>query len=133
MGVESRVNFRLGFVAAEQNPVLSAAADAVCLVYSERFKSMSGVSAYALNYETPVVASGSDCPLKGIVQRYRLGQWLENVDDASVAAAVKTITRGLSSRPEWQACREESSWERNASIVASCVRSVSGGPSGRGR
>ena len=94
---------------------------------------MSGVLAYALNYETPVVASGGYGPLKHIVQRYRLGQWLENGDDASVTAAVKTITSGLSSRPEWQARREESSWERNASIVASCVRSASGGPKGLGR
>ena len=87
---------------------------------------MSGVLAHALNYETPVVASGSDGPLKGIVQRYRLGQWLENVDDASVAAAVKTTTVGLSSRPDWQACRGKSRWERNVSIVAACVRSASG-------
>ena len=35
MGAKSRVHFRLGFVAAEENPVLAAAADAVCLVYSE--------------------------------------------------------------------------------------------------
>jgi glycosyltransferase involved in cell wall biosynthesis len=123
LGLRSRVHFRLGFVEDDDIPLLFSAADAVCLLYANTFRSMSGVLAHAITYRTPVIASGGEGPLRTIVRRYNLGMWLDAPNAGSVANAIKAAASGNLSSPDWARCARECSWQRNAELVASRIRS----------
>jgi glycosyltransferase involved in cell wall biosynthesis len=123
LGVQSRVHFRFGFVKEEEIPLLFSAANAVCLVYTKSFRSMSGVLAHAMTYQCPVISSSGEGPLKSIVQRYGLGVWLDDVSSDAIADAMVAVVRGKLPASEWRRCCEECSWKRNAELVAARIRS----------
>jgi len=123
LGLQSRVHFRFGFVKEEEIPLLFAAADAVCLVYTKSFRSMSGVLAHAITYCSPVIAAGGVGPLQNIVLRYGLGEWLDEVSARAITDAMEVVSRENVQAPDWQRCREECSWKLNAELVAARIRS----------
>jgi glycosyltransferase involved in cell wall biosynthesis len=106
---------------------LFTAADLVALGYSATFRSASGVLNLAVNFKKPCIASSGPGNLKTMVQRYKLGVW---VDPDSVEALRAGLAQFESAPPTplWDEYTQDNSWDRNAAIVASQLSLITGAP-----
>lgn len=115
-GVQNRCIWVNDFIPEKDVWKYFAATDFLLLLYSKDFRSASGVLNTAIQFEKPVVASGGDGPLKSLVSKYQLGEWINQVTPSSTA---EIIRRAVDRQPEcnWIQYRADNSWQRNAHIV----------------
>lgn len=116
LGVESRIRWNVRHIPESETGVLFGAADHLLLTYSSDFRSASGVLAAAAQFQTPVLASGGEGPMKSAVQRYRLGYFAKPSDPESLRAGIREIL-SVSPQPDWDRFTKSHSWEVNAAKV----------------
>lgn len=121
LGVSDRCVFDFRYIPDEETGDLFAAADAVLMTYSAKFRSASGVLNTAVTCRKPVLASSGAGPLKTAVQDYQLGVFVPPDDDAAIReGAQRLITEPA--QPEWDRYERENSWEENAKRVIQAFR-----------
>lgn len=98
-------------------------ADAVATTYSADFKSASGVLSLNAQFRKPVLASSGQGPVKALVDRYRMGVWVEPDSAAALEGGIDTLRRALPWEiGRWEAYLSENSWEENARRVWKALR-----------
>jgi glycosyltransferase involved in cell wall biosynthesis len=113
LGVSDRCVFDFRYIPDEETGDLFAAADAILMIYSAKFRSASGVLNTAVACRKPVLASSGAGPLRTAVDVYRLGSFVVPDDDAAVLqGALQLITEP--GQPQWEHYERENSWEANA-------------------
>jgi glycosyltransferase involved in cell wall biosynthesis len=132
-GVSERVVFRDEFVPDESLAGYFAAADVIAVTYNAGFHSQSGVLNIAARAKRPVLASSGESPLKTAVQRFGLGEFVEPDNLAALVTGMRKLCRQTtgeesSSPPDWPAYEEYASWDTNASIVLSAIKSGAARP-----
>jgi glycosyltransferase involved in cell wall biosynthesis len=121
LGVSDRCVFDFRYIPDEETGDLFAAADAVLMTYSAKFRSASGVLNTAVTCRKPVLASSGAGPLKTVVEEYQLGVFIPPDDDAAILeGAGRLITEP--GQPEWERYERENSWEENARRVIEAFR-----------
>jgi glycosyltransferase involved in cell wall biosynthesis len=119
-GVASRCRWHIRHISEEETGLFFAAADFVSLTYSRSFRSASGVLNAAVQFARPCLASSGASPLRGAVERYGLGVWVEPDDTAALVAGLqRLLIDGV--QPRWEDYARENSWERNAEVVATSL------------
>lgn len=119
-GVAHRCHWHIAAIPEVDVGVYFAAADMLCLTYSGGFRSASGVLSASSQFRLPCLASSGPGPLQSMVERYRLGVWVEpDAPDALVAGLRRLLAEGVS--PRWDDFARECSWERNAEVVATSL------------
>lgn len=111
--VSERVHFDTSFISEEKISLYFSACDQVLLTYARSFLSQSGVLNIAAKYQKPVLASSGNSPLKDVVQRFQLGQFIQPDNIDSIVDALshpRTVNQ-----PDWQAYSEYATWEQNIS------------------
>ncbi len=121
--VDSRIRWDVRHVPESETGLFFGAADHLLLTYSSDFRSASGVLAAAAQFETPVLASGGEGPMKSAIQRYRLGHFADPSDPNSLRAGIQEVLT-LPSKPDWEGFTKAHSWDVNASAV---VKALFGG------
>jgi glycosyltransferase involved in cell wall biosynthesis len=116
LGVENRCRWVYGHVPQEEVGNLFVGSDFFVLTYSRDFRSASGVLNAGVAYRKPCLASSGGGSLRSVVERYRLG-WFIQPDSLpalkfGLAAALKG---GID--PQWSTYESENSWGKNASLV----------------
>lgn len=115
-----------GFASEETRGLLHAAADLVVLSFKPGMNSDSGTLVDAITWGVPIVCSG-DCFAAGVVARLGLGSLFEAGDPTSLAAAVCSSPRSLSTETVGHA-RDEMSAQRMATLhIAALEREWSSG------
>jgi glycosyltransferase involved in cell wall biosynthesis len=113
LGVLDRCVFDFRYIPDEETGDLFAAADAVLMTYSAKFRSASGVLNTAVACRKPVLASSGAGPLRTAVDVYRLGSLIVPDDDAAILqGALQLIAEP--GEPQWERYEKENSWEANA-------------------
>ncbi len=116
LGVADRCRWHIDYIPNECAGDYFVAADLVALVYKGMFRSASAVLNVAAVYRKPCIASSGAGNLRSVVEKYRLGVWVEpdNLD-----TLVSGIRRCLDSGtvPDWDRYLAENSWETNAAAV----------------
>jgi glycosyltransferase involved in cell wall biosynthesis len=116
VGVEQRCHFINEFVPDEEVGKYFSAADCLALIYSQEFRSASGVLNSNAQFHLPVIASGNDGPLSAAVNEYSLGVWLPTVSVRSVTKGLQQLrTERHSAR--WKDFETDHSWSKNAGII----------------
>lgn len=115
--VADRCRWIHGFIPEEDVGNLFAASDVVLLTYNQEFHSASGVLNAAVCYRKPCLASSGGSNLRSVVEKYRLG-WFVEPDCLEALKQGLRLTQESALEPQWEKYDRESSWERNALIVA---------------
>jgi len=131
LGVADRVVFREEFVPDEALAGYFAAADAIAITYNAEFHSQSGVLNIAARAKRPVLASAGESPLKTVVVRFHLGEFVEPDNPAAVAAGMSNLCRSIRgevavSDPDWAGYERYASWDSNARIIKYAAASARG-------
>ena len=114
--VSHRCIWDVRYIPDNETGDLFSVADYVLLTYSAKFHSASGVLNAAIGSHRKVLASSGPGPLKSVVERYRLGVFVEpDRDEAILQGARKLIESDL--MPDWERYERENSWEENARRV----------------
>ncbi|MCC0179586.1 glycosyltransferase family 4 protein [Waterburya agarophytonicola K14] len=114
--VGDRCRWLIKFIPDTEIASIFTATDLTLLTYSSNFRSASGVLNTSTFYRKPCLASGGQGSLKSVVDKYKLGIWIEsdNVDE---------ITRGIrqwlenSPHSMWEKYFTENSWNKNVYLV----------------
>jgi glycosyltransferase involved in cell wall biosynthesis len=131
LGVANRVIFREEFVPDEALAGYFAAADVIAITYNSQFRSQSGVLNIAARAKRPVLASAGESPLKTAVVRFRLGEFVEPDNPATVAAGMSRLCRSIQGKevlhaPDWSGYEKYASWGSNVEIIKNATLYVSG-------
>jgi len=116
-GVANRCLWFNRFIEEKEIGDFFVAADLVLLTYSRNFRSASGVLNAAVHFRKPCLASSGQGNLRSVVERYRLGIWVEPDSVEKLIAGYKVFV-GTQIVPCWEAYILENSWEKNAEIVS---------------
>jgi glycosyltransferase involved in cell wall biosynthesis len=131
LGVGDRCRWDIRRIPDEEVGELFNAIDFTLLTYSGKFRSMSAVLATALTAKKPVLASSGAGPLKTVVEKYRLGVFVEPDDleevvrgakilldkIAKTAASEKLSFNKISLPADWNRYEMENSWDENAKVI----------------
>jgi len=119
-GVANRCRWKVEFVPDTEIANLFEAADITILTYSKTFRSASSALNAAAGYRKPCLASAGESSLRAVVQRYKLGIWVEPDDVDSI---VNGIEKWLKNPPipRWEQYFEENSWMLNARLVVNSL------------
>lgn len=121
LGVSDRCVFDFRYIPDEETGDLFAAADAILMIYSAKFRSASGVLNTAVACRKPVLASSGAGPLRTAVDIYRLGSLIVPDDDAAILqGALQLIAEP--GEPQWERYERENSWEVNARGILKAFR-----------
>lgn len=115
-GVADRCVWVNEFIPQEDVWKYFAASDCLLLLYSNDFRSASGVLNTAAQFKKPIVASGGNGPLKSLVKKYQIGEWVEQVNSETIAKAARKVIDD-SFESDWSQYRNENSWLTNARLV----------------
>lgn len=120
LGVAERCRWHIQLIPDREIGNFFVATDIVLLTYSKTFHSASGVLNISAHYRKPCIASAGNSSLNSVIQRYKLGIWVDPDDKDSI---VKGIRRWLenSCHPDWQRYFDENSWALNADLVMACL------------
>lgn len=134
LGVADRCRWDIRRIPDEDVGDIFAASDAVLVTYSAKFRSASGVLNAAVSARKPVLASSGSGPLKTVVNKYRLGVFVEPDNAEEIlkgaskfvpnSAMVEPATRyhlHATPAPAWDRYELENSWEENARKVLEAV------------
>jgi glycosyltransferase involved in cell wall biosynthesis len=116
VGVADRCRWRTGPIPEDDVANLFVTSDLVLLCYSRSFVSASGVLNTAVWYRRPVIASSGGGPLRGLIEQYSLGRWVEPDDLESIVDGLKKVMLAPP-QPLWNEYCLENSWEQNARTV----------------
>jgi glycosyltransferase involved in cell wall biosynthesis len=123
LGVSDRIGWHTRYIPPDEAPNFFSAADCLLLTYSSDFRSASGVLSAAAEYEVPCLASSGEGPLRHAVEEYGIGVFIKpDCVDAMVAGLGKLAEADV--RPNWSRFRSDHTWEKNAEVVASSLRSL---------
>lgn len=116
-GVAERCTWFIDYVSDQDAADYFQASDLAMLTYGKSFHSGSSVLNVAARYRKPCIASAGEGSLKGVVNNYNLGIWVEPDNPAAVALGIR---QWIEEKPEpkWDAYISDNSWQRNAEIVA---------------
>lgn len=117
-GVHDRCHWVHGHIPEEDVGNLFAASDLLLLTYSRAFRSASGVLNTAVSFRKPCVASSGGGNLRSVVEKYRLGHFIEPDSLHALEAGIKAALRDPLC-PCWEAYEADNSWQLNAQIIAS--------------
>jgi len=125
LGVEERCRWDIRRIPDDEVGDIFAACDVVLVTYSAKFRSASGVLNAAVSARKPALASSGPGPLKTVVEKYALGEFV-NSDDAEeilrgaskLVPSSATGKREFELQPEWEKYEKENSWEENSRRVA---------------
>ena len=138
LGVAERCRWDIRRIPDEEVGDIFAACDVVLVTYSAKFRSASGVLNAAISARKPALASAGPGPLKTVVEKYHLGEFV-NPDDAeeilrgaqmildslppldsrrSTLDSAKPLATSTLLNPEWEKYEQENSWGLNAQLVA---------------
>lgn len=124
-GVADRVRFVEGFVPEEEVSAYFHSADMVALTYERQFVSQSGVLQIAALYDTPVLASGGDGPLRADVGRFGLGVTIEpDSAEAIVEGVCRLRAMATDFARNFARYRDGMSWEANIDALLDVVAAV---------
>jgi glycosyltransferase involved in cell wall biosynthesis len=116
LGVAHRCIWDLRYIPDAETGDLFAVADYVLLTYSAKFRSASGVLNAAVGCRSKVLASSGPGPLKSVVERYRLGVFVEPDRDEAILQGARELLES-DVIPDWEQYERENSWEENAKRV----------------
>lgn len=116
VGLSDRCRWLNEFIPDTEVANLFAASDLVVLTYSSDFHSASGVLNTAVYYRKPCLASSGNSPLKTVVQKYKLGVWVQPDSLNSVKQGIELWLKSPPD-PQWQKYFSDNSWDRNAQLV----------------
>ncbi len=125
LGVADRCHWFVGYVPNDKVWQYFAMADQLLLLYSQDFRSMSGVLNVNVQFQLPVLASAGGGPLVKAVQTYNLGQVVPDTRSTRIAHA---LAQTQSIKPRWDDYLCDHSWETNAQAVVRALRTPSGVP-----
>ena len=120
-GVEDRCVWDLRYIPGEDVAEVFSAADAVLMTYSKKFVSASGVLNTAVQFGKPALVSAGEGPLKQAVIEYRVGEWMEGADKASIVDGVNRMLRAMGTYSFDDYIRDHS-WKVNARTVIEAAR-----------
>jgi len=116
LGVSNQCRWLIDFIPQEQVGDLFNVCDAVLLTYSASFQSASGVLNAAVTYQRPCIASAGEGNLRKVVQKYKLGVFVEPDDWQAIRDGIQQWLNGIES-PEWELYEKDNSWDKNAEII----------------
>ena len=116
LGIQERCRWIHGHVPENEIGNLFAGSDLVLLIYSKNFRSASGVLNTAVRYRKPCVASAGAGNLKSVVERYKLG-WFVEPDSLPALKSGMELALRAGINPRWDVYESENSWQRNAQLV----------------
>jgi glycosyltransferase involved in cell wall biosynthesis len=114
-GVADRCHFYTSYIPNGDVWKFFRASDLLVLTYSADFRSASGVLNVNAQFGLPVLVSAGRSPLLDAVRKYGLGTVIERPDAKLIADAVPGT---LGKAGDWPCFCADSSWARNAEIVA---------------
>jgi glycosyltransferase involved in cell wall biosynthesis len=120
-GVADRVVWHTDYIPNGAMGIYFAASDCLCLTYSSGFRSASGVLGLAVNFRKPCIASSGVGPLKSVIEKYRIGIWLEPDSLPEVEKGMKQFMHHPPAL-EWGRYEDENSWATNARTVIKHLR-----------
>lgn len=128
LGVAGRCHFEFRRIPDEEVGELFNAIDFTLLTYSAKFRSMSAVLATALTARKPVLASSGVGPLKMVVEKYRMGVFVEPDNPEEILRGASKLVPSCATgecelQPEWERYERENSWEENARRVCQAFES----------
>ncbi len=115
-GVAERCHFAIGFHDSATVSSYLTASDVVCLAYSRRFVSASGVLATAAHHRLHVLISCGVPQMRAVVEEYGIGRWVEPDSVDAIADGLAKLLVGPPT-PEWERYEREQSWQKNAEII----------------
>jgi glycosyltransferase involved in cell wall biosynthesis len=116
LGVGDRCRWEVRFIPEAEVGNLFVATDIIVLTYSHTFRSASSVLNTAANYCKPCIASAGEGSLRSVIQKYKLGIWVEPDDLASLVKGIKLWLKSPP-QPNWNTYCAENSWLINAQLV----------------
>ena len=121
LGVADRCRWDIRLIPDYEVGDFFAASDAVLVTYSAKFHSASGVLNTAVSARKPVLVSSGSGPLKTVVNKYRLGIFVEpdNLEEIIRGASELASRNHLHFTPasDWDRYELENSWLENAGNV----------------
>ncbi len=114
-GVADRVIFKNDFIPDEEISALFNLADTVVLTYDHTFHSQSGVINIAASVKKPVIASAGESPLKEVVERFNLGEFVEPDSLEALKAGLQrrlAATEAIADA-DWDGYFAYASWQTN--------------------
>jgi glycosyltransferase involved in cell wall biosynthesis len=124
LGVADRCHWHTNYIRNDEVWKYFRVSDLLLLVYSQNFRSASGVLNVNSQFGLPVIASAGGGPLLNAVQRYGLGVVIPNTEASSIAEA---FPRAFGSRGEWERFTKENGWGVNAECVKHAFEKVLSG------
>jgi glycosyltransferase involved in cell wall biosynthesis len=121
LGVSERCHWCTDYIPNDEVWKYFRASDLLLLVYSQKFRSASGVLNVNSQFCLPVIASAGGGPLLNAVERYGLGVIIPNTEASSIAEA---FPRAFGSRGEWERFTKENGWSANAECVKRAFEEV---------
>jgi glycosyltransferase involved in cell wall biosynthesis len=117
LGVSDRCRWEVRYIPTIEIANFFECCDCVLLLYSNAFRSASGVLNQAAQFNVPIIGSSGEGPLKSTILEYRLGTWvMPDCVDAIRDGIQRFLVEG--NHCEWERYKLENSWHRNAMIVA---------------
>ena len=116
LGVADRCRWEIRHIEENEIANFFTAADLVLLTYNSEFRSASGVLNAAAQFRKPCLASSGKSNLKSVVEKYRLGFWIEPDSSGAIARGLNLWLRGKLT-PAWSEYSAANSWRRNSELV----------------
>jgi glycosyltransferase involved in cell wall biosynthesis len=120
LGVQGRCRWDSRYIPQAEVGNYFDACDIVVLTYSAAFRSASGVLNAAVHYRRPCLVSSGQSNLKTVVEKFRLGRWVEPDDVESIVAGLQNWG-SASLDADWCGYEQENSWGKNAQLVAAAM------------
>ena len=117
LGISDRCLWLIDFISEQKVSEIFNACDLVLLTYNADFCSASSVLNLAVNYRRPCLASSGQGNLKTVVEKYRLGIFVEPDSPEAIRHGLQKWLNGKMPTPMWEQYEKENSWQRNAEIV----------------
>lgn len=125
LGCNDRCRWVSNFISRQEVANLFSASDLAVVTYSKKFVSASGALAIAAWFQVPFIASSGSKTMEDMVERYRLGVWVEPDSMDAISAGLRSwLEEGVT--PDWEAFAEANSWTRNAQLVHEAIVAVTG-------
>jgi glycosyltransferase involved in cell wall biosynthesis len=123
LGVADRCHWHTNYIPNDEVWKYFRASDLLLLVYSQNFRSASGVLNVNAQFGLPVLASAGRSPLLAAVEQYGLGVVVPKLAARFIAEAVPQAMRA---ETEWVRFAAENSWAINAERVVEAFRKNAG-------